>query len=174
MNEELKKAIDNCVLIGLSTMKLVDDSIDEDDFNYAIRLDMAKFAMYIVSSDGKVTWEETQKIAYYFGIDLSPADVNILVRQFNVFDDVNNRKPSLMLRTAVELDNMIYNSPDIENPDRWTSEIYYYIFCLLKDEVISTGGELGEQVKKNIDEYLDCMKAYIDERLEARKADSTK
>ena len=56
MNEELKKAIDNCALIGISTMKLVDDSISEEDFDRAIRLDMAKFAMYIVSSNGRVTW----------------------------------------------------------------------------------------------------------------------
>ena len=172
MNEELKKAIDNCALIGISTMKLVDDSISEEDFDRAIRLDMAKFAMYIVSSNGRVTWEETQKIAYYFGLDLSPADVNILVRQFNVFDDVNNREPSLMLRTAVELDNLIYNSSNIENPDKWTSEIYYYIFCLLKDEVMSADCELDEKVKKNIDEYLNCMKQYIDDHLEARKTDS--
>ena len=168
MIESLKEEFDNMVNLTMITLKMgtkmqFDDATMEKD----VRTDILKRTMFIISSEGKVSWEDAQTFAYIYGVDLSPADVNVIVRELPSYADMCFKEPSVLLQTIVVIDNVIVKLPDKFNYDKRISDVYYSMSRLIIDVILDDSRKSDKEISEKIDKYFGYIEKYMEENVES-------
>lgn len=80
------------------------------DLRLYARLDIAEFLMYLSSSDGNLTLEETDFIAKVCSLDFSHREIIDYAKENNIYSKDFENKPPTSLILTVWVDNSIYAS----------------------------------------------------------------
>ena len=161
MLESFKEAFDNLVDLTMTTLKMTTkEDFDDEAMEKDIRTEMVKRAMFIISSAGKVSWEDTQTLAYIYGVDLAPADINIMVRELPDYSEIIDKEPSLLLKNLVVIDNVIFKLPDQFRTELSLCDVYYTLNLNIIKSLIDDDRKNDEEISGKIDKYFGYIKDY--------------
>ena len=166
--EEVKQHIDKIA----ECMELAGTNIlNKDDVGKMFRYELAMFMMYLSASDGTVMHSETQTIAYYTGVDLTPEKMATFIRDNNIYSTEFENKVPASLQLAVLADNMI-RSFDKET-EIVASELVLTAYKLMANELVNADGEFSVNEQADVDIFIKNIEKYVDENSVARKENTT-
>ena len=115
---EMKAAVDKMYsylgILGARTdvVQTISKATGRDDVDLATwgLMDMAEYLIYLSSSDGTITLEESDLITRVCGLELSHREIVDHAKENNIYSKNYERRPPTSLIVTVWVDNSLYDS----------------------------------------------------------------
>lgn len=151
--------------------KMLDELNDSEHFTEKINLDgkwsdatkieMGEFLMYLSASDGEITYEESEFIDEYLGVELAPAYINEYIIKRDIYSVEFEEKIPLVLRGLIDIENRFFEEGiNLEWPP---SNMTISVYRKLGTAFIECEGDPDEQARENLEIFLTTMRKYVKE-----------
>ena len=182
--DEIKQGISTMVSVLEKVAAANGNSQEENKkIGATVRLDIAKFMMYLSASDGTIQWDEVKMIIDICNLeeDLTPDNIGTYIRKNNIYSKEFEQTPPKILIDFVNVDyELVKNGVDVfdfleENlfKDMPFSRSIVFLFELIGKKLIESDGCVSENEKQDFEIYINMMKKYVDENAVGPKSPST-
>lgn len=127
-----------------------------------LRLEVARFLMYLSASDGQILQEEVEFVSEYLGEveeELTPESVNELIKENNIYSREFENTAPMILRFTVMADNKAYEAGEFA--DSMPSEMLVDMFKSIGQDFIACDGDVDEQELADWETYMKTLNNYI-------------
>ena len=182
--DEIKQGISTMVSV-LEKVATANGNTQEENkkIGATVRLDIAKFMMYLSASDGTIQWDEVKMIIDICNLeeDLTPDNIGTYIRKNNIYSKEFEQTPPKILIDFVNVDyELVKNGVDVfdlleENlfKDMPFSRSIVFLFELIGKKLIESDGCVSENEKQDFEIYINMMKKYVDENAVSPQSPST-
>jgi hypothetical protein len=165
MNTKLKGLIDSVIALARS----IGESQRIENYDGDVRMDLARFMMYLSASDGVIVPEEAETIKDYVGIDFTPEQVRDFLSKNNIYSAAFEHTVPESVKKLVALDNRLRRS---ENPpEEDASEVLLALYKEIGNEMIGSDGDVDIREETDLYIYLTTLDKYLADNLISREKD---
>lgn len=170
MNYKLKNAINNVYNVC--------DSLDKTQFGALrtgsnsssrdiLRMELAKFLIYLSNSDGVYSWQESEFINDYLDYQINETEAKRLLEDRSIFHYEFGITPPSMLKRFVNADNAVYDSKGtIESP---ASELILRLYEAVGKEFLACDLNSTDEEVADLTIFLTFMRNYISDNLKSKQ-----
>ena len=138
-----------------------------------LKMNLICFMAYLAASDGVVSWKECRFIGEIMDVRMTPAKLNEIIQDNNIYSTEFEEDPPMILRIFVAMDNTLYEN-GIDNSTELGDalfELYRFVTVGLIEANGRSSETMEEGEREDAQTYLGMMRNYIDDNTEKHHTD---
>ena len=144
------------------------ENSEPGEFVKRLRMELGEFLAYLSASDGTITSAEAQMISECTGEIFTPASLNTLIRENNIYSVEFESKVPEGMDILSEIDNILLDL--LEEPqDIAISELYLSVYREAGEALIMADGDADEAELQDYDIYMTMLEHFLDEKLQTNR-----
>lgn len=124
----------------------------------ALKIDLARYMMYLSASDGKIEWSEANNISQYLEMNLPPEAVNQLIRNNNIYSTDFEQEVPGSCKAIVSADNALWDNGDRETCG---ADLLLTVYKAVGEELIKADNDVDDNEKQDYTIYINTLENYI-------------
>ncbi len=125
---------------------------------HGVKIELAKFLMYLSASDGEIMWPEASLISELCDLNLTPQTIGRFVKENNIYSTEFENTPPAVLQVLTSADNMLMErGSDVPDVLRMIINTYKAVAAML----ITSDGDIDSSEKADYQIYIDMMESYV-------------
>ena len=166
---KLNSMYELCDTLDTTPFSLMDGNECESSREY-LRGELLSFAMYLFSSDGIVTLEESQFLNDYLGYDFPPSAIEQIMNNANAYRDGYASAIPATLIAFKNIDNVIYNTGGTNVSS--SCDLLIDLYKEFGNEFLACNNDISDKEVSDLTLYLRNMDTYIKNNVLSKQVSS--
>ena len=162
MDKGIKELFEELLRVFRTSETLPGVPKDIHGVDRTLRMDLAKYAMFLSSSDGNVVYQEASIVSELLDMELSTEFIKEFVEEHNIYSKEFKNTLPVSVRWAIETDNTVYRlKGSTGKADLSLAVILYQMYKYIGLNVLSSDGDVDSQEVEDYEYYNDMIRNRI-------------